>query len=63
MGVTGLKGQVYELRSMRWKVSKTFWRNGELWVVLTCMSKRKNAPPPWEAPFTFLEVVRDRRVA
>lgn len=58
-----MKGQVYELRSMRWKVVKTFWRNGEQWVVLKCMNKRKNQPPPMEVPVTFLEVVHSRKIS
>lgn len=58
-----MKGQVYELRSMHWRVSKTFWRNGEQWALLKCVTRSRNAPPPWEIPITFLEVVRNRRVS
>lgn len=56
-----MKGQEYELRFMRWKVSKTFWRDGQRWALLRCINKRNQ--PPWEVTVTFLELVRDRKVS
>lgn len=53
-------GDIYELRFMRWKVSKTFWRNGEQWVALKCLDKRKRA---WEMPITFLQMMDKRKVS
>lgn len=56
-----MRGQVYELRFIRWKVSKTFRRGGEEWALLKGKSNRKLLL--WEVPFSFLEIVSHRRVS
>lgn len=61
MVVIALKNQEYELRFMRWKVSKTFSRNGEEWALLKGKGKRKFHF--WEVPLSFLEIVSHRRVS
>lgn len=54
-------GKIYELRSLRWKVTKTFWRNGEEFAVLKCVNKRKKQP--WEVPIIFLIMMDHRKVS
>lgn len=56
-----MKGQEYDLRFMRWKVSKTFQRDGEDWALLKGKGRRKLHI--WEVPFSFLEIVSHRRVS
>lgn len=56
-----MKGQEYELRFMRWKVSKTFHRDCEEWALLKGKGRRKLHL--WEVPFSFLEIVSHRRVS
>ncbi|QRG68570.1 hypothetical protein [Brevibacillus choshinensis] len=56
-----MKDEIYELRFMRWKVSKTFLRDGQYWALLKCVSKRKQ--PPWEVPLSFLEMVQNRKIS
>lgn len=51
-------GDVYEFRFMRWEVAKTFWRNGEQWARLKCLTKRKK---PWDVPMTFLTLMEKKR--